>query len=106
MKNLFLTAALLLAAITTANAQSLKVGNVTISYNAPAAENIGFTLDVINNANGGSGSGLCRDAAVAIKHTQTLCNCVLTPNEALKVYSIAKQEPPQWLLDNAKVKTL
>ncbi len=46
------------------------------------------------------------EAAVAIKHTQTLCNCVLTPNEALKVYSIAKQEPPQWLLDNAKVKTL
>ena len=106
MKNLFLTAILLIVAITTANAQALNVGNVTISYNKAAAENIGFTLDVINNANGGSGSGLCRDAAVAIKHTQTLCNCVLTPNEALKVYSIAKQEPPQWLLDNAKVKTL
>lgn len=106
MKKLFLTTALLIAAITTANAQSLKVGNVTISYNAPAAENIGFALDVTNAANGGSGSGLCKDAAVAIKHTQTLCDCVLTPNEALKVYSIAKQEPPQWLLDNAKVKTL
>jgi uncharacterized protein HemY len=33
MKNLFLTAALLFAAITTANAQSLKVGNVTVTYN-------------------------------------------------------------------------
>ena len=33
MKNLIFTAALLLAAITTANAQSLKVGNVTITYN-------------------------------------------------------------------------
>ena len=106
MKNLFLTAILLIVAITTANAQALNVGNVTISYNAPAAENIGFALDVTNAANGGSGSGLCKDAAVAIKHTQTLCNCVLTPNEALKVYSIAKQQPPQWLLDNAKVKTL
>ena len=91
MKNLFLTAALLLAAITTATAQSLKVGNVTITYNKEAAANTNYRLDVTNNA---------------IKHTQTLCNCVLTPNEALKVYSIAKQEPPQWLLDNAKVKTL
>ena len=106
MKNIILTAALLLAAITTANAQSMKVGNVIITYNAAAAENIGFALDVTNTANNGSGSGLCKDAAVAIKHTQTLCNCVLTPNEALKVYSIAKQQPPQWLLDNAKVKTL
>ena len=33
MKNLIFTAALLLAAITTATAQSLKVGNVTITYN-------------------------------------------------------------------------
>ena len=106
MKNLIFTAALLLAAITTANAQSLKVGNVTITYNKEAAANTNYRLDVTNNANDGSGSGLCKDAAVAIKHTQTLCNCVLTPNEALKVYSIAKQEPPQWLLDNAKVKTL
>ena len=106
MKNLFLTAALLLAAITTANCQSMKVGNVTISYNAPAAENIGFALDVTNNANGGSGSGLCKDAATAIGHVQKICNCVLTPNEALRVYSIAKQEPPQWLLNNAKAKTL
>ena len=106
MKNIILTAALLLAAITTANAQSLKVGNVTITYNKEAAANTNYRLDVTNNANDGSGSGLCKDAAVAIKHTQTLCNCVLTPNEALKVYSIAKQEPPQWLLDNTKVKTL
>ena len=106
MKNLFLTAALLFAAITTANAQSLKVGNVTVTYNAAAAQNIGFALDVTNAANGGSGSGLCKDAATAIGHVQKICNCVLTPNEALKVYSIAKQQPPQWLLDNANVKTL
>ena len=106
MKNLFLTAALLLAAITTANAQSLKVGNVTITYNAPAAENIGFALDVTNNANGGSGSGLCRNAAVAIRHTQTLCGCVLTPNQVLKIYDIAKEPAPDWALNNAGVKRL
>ena len=106
MKNLIFTAALLLAAITTATAQSLKVGNVTITYNKEAAQNIGFSLDVTNNANNGSGSGLCKDAATAIGHVQKICNCVLTPNEALKVYSIAKQQPPQWLLDNANVKTL
>jgi len=106
MKKLFLTTALLIAAITTANAQSLKVGNVTISYNAPAAENIGFALDVTNNANGGSGSGLCRDAAVAIKHTQTLCGCVLTPNQVLKIYDIAKEPAPDWALNNAGVKGL
>lgn len=106
MKNLFLTAILLIVAITTANAQSLKVGNVTVTYNAAAAANIGFALDVTNNTNGGSGSGLCKDAATAIGHVQKICNCVLTPNEALKVYSIAKQQPPQWLLDNANVKTL
>ncbi len=106
MKNIFLTAILLIAAITTATAQSLKVGNVTISYNAPAAENIGFTLDVNTTDNNGRGSGLCKDAATAIGHVQRLCDCVLTPNEALKVYSIAKEPPPQWLLNNAKVKTL
>ena len=106
MKKLFLTAALLIAAITTANAQSLKVGNVTVTYNAAAAQNIGFALDVTNAANGGSGSGLCKDAQTAIGHVQKLCNCVLTPNEALKVYSVAKEHPPQWLLNNAKVKSL
>jgi hypothetical protein len=70
MKKLFLTTALLLAAITTANAQSLKVGNVTISYNAPAAENIGFTLDVTNAANGGIAAADC-----AKMHKQQLVTC-------------------------------
>ena len=106
MKNLFFTAALLFAAITTANAQSMKVGNVTVTYNAAAAANTSYRLDVATTDNGGTGSGMCKDAEMAIKWTQKLCGCVLTPNEALKVYSIAKQEPPQWLLNNAKVKTL
>lgn len=106
MKNLFLTAALLLAAITTATAQSLKVGNVTITYNKEAAQNIGFSLDVTNNANGGSGSGLCKDAAVAIKHTQTLCGCILTPNQVLAIFNLAKEEAPDWALNNAGVKKL
>lgn len=106
MKNLILTVALLLAAITTGNAQSVTIGNVTISYNAEAAEKTGFRLDVTNTANKGSGSGLCKDAATAINHVQKLCNCVLTPNEALMVYTIAKEEQPQWLLNNAGAKRL
>lgn len=106
MKNLFLTAILLIVAITTANAQSVTIGNVTISYNEAAAKNIGFSLDVTNNINNGSGSGLCKDAAVAIKHTQTLCGCVLTPNQVLKIYEIAKEPVPDWALDNAGVKRL
>ena len=106
MKNLIFTAALLLAAITTATAQSLKVGNVTITYNKEAAQNIGFSLDVTNAANGGSGSGLCRDAYVAIKHTQTLCGCILTPNQVLAIFNLAKEEAPDWALNNAGVKKL
>ena len=101
MKNLFLTAALLLAAITTATAQSLKVGNVTITYNKEAAANTSYRLDVATTDNGGTGSGMCKNAEMAIKWTQKLCGCVLSPNQALNVYIIAKQEPPQWLLDSA-----
>jgi len=47
---------------TTANAQTVTVQNVTITYNEAAAKNVGFSLDVTNNANGGSGSGLCKNA--------------------------------------------
>lgn len=106
MKNIILTAAFLIAAITTANAQTVTVQNVTISYNQAAAENIGFSLDVTNNANGGSGSGLCRDAMIAINHTQTLCGCILTPNQVLSIFATAKEDAPDWALDNAGVKRL
>jgi len=106
MKNLFLTAAFLIAAITTANAQTVTVQNVTITYNEAAAKNVGFSLDVTNNANGGSGSGLCKNAYVAIGHVQKLCGCVLTPNQVLNVFNLAKEEAPQWALDNAGVKRL
>ena len=106
MKRLFLTAAFLIAAITTANAQSVTIGNVTITYNEAAARTIGFSLDVTNNANGGSGSGLCRDAYIAIGHVQKLCDCVLTPNQVLNIFTIAKEEAPDWALNNAGVKRL
>ena len=107
MKNLFLTAILLIVAITTANAQSLKVGNVTITYNAEAAAaKIGFCLDVNTTDNNGSGSGLCKDAATAIGHVQKLCGCVLTPDQVLKIYDIAKEPAPDWALNNAGVKRL
>jgi hypothetical protein len=95
-----------LAGNTTANAQTVTVKNVTISYNQAAAENIGFSLDVTNNANNGSGSGLCKNAYVAIGHVQKLCGCVLTPNQVLNIFTIAKEEAPDWALDNAGVKRL
>jgi hypothetical protein len=80
MKNLFLTAILLLLAATTANAQTL--------------------------GNGGSGSGLCRDAMTAIKQVQAICKCTLTPNEVLAIFGVAKEEAPDWALNNAGVKGL
>ena len=106
MKRLFFTAALLIAAITTANAQTVTVQNVTITYNEAAAKNVGFSLDVTNNANGGSGSGLCKNAYVAINHAHKLCGCILTPNQVLNIFAIAKEDAPQWALDNAGVKRL
>lgn len=105
MKNLFFTAAFLIAAITTANAQSVTIGNVTITYNEAAARTIGFSLDVTNNANGGSGSGLCRDAYIAIGHVQKLCDCVLTPNQVLSIFATAKEDAPDWALNNAGVRS-
>ncbi len=110
MKNIILfSIILLMMSFSVVNAQTelkpLKVGNVTISYNQEAADNIGFTLDVNTTDNGGSGSGLCRNAIVAIPHIQKLCKCVLTPNEVLYLYRLAKEEPPQYVLDRAGVKS-
>ena len=44
----------------TAKAQSVQIGNITVSYHEAAAKNTGFALDVTNLSNGGSGSGLLR----------------------------------------------
>jgi hypothetical protein len=106
MKNYILLALFAACIGATANAQTVTVQNVTITYNEAAAKNVGFSLDVTNNANGGSGSGLCKNAYVAIGHVQKLCGCVLTPNQVLNIFTIAKEEAPQWALDNAGVKRL
>lgn len=107
MKNIIIFSIILLMISFSANAQTelqpLEVGNITISYNQEAAKAIGFTLDVTTIDNGGSGSGLCRNASVAILHIQKLCGCKLTPNQVLYLFRLAKEEPPQWVLDNAKV---
>ena len=81
--------------------QLLKVGNVTISYNQEAAETIGFTLDVTITDN--SGSGLCKDANVAIPYIQKLCGCKLTPNQVLYLFRLANQDAPDWAKKAAKV---
>ena len=106
MKNLFLTAILLIVAITTANAQTATIKNVTVEYNEPAAKSIGFSVEVTNLGNGGSGSGICRDAMTAIKQVQAICKCTLTPNEVLAIFGVAKEEAPDWALNNAGVKGL
>lgn len=94
---------LLLLAATTAKAQTVTVKNVVIEYNQPAAQSIGFRLDVTNLGNGGGGSGLCRDAITAIKQVQYICNCVLTPAEVLSIFNAAKEEAPDWALRAAGV---
>lgn len=106
MKNLFFTAAFLIAAITTAKAQTVTIKNVMVEYNEPAAKNTGFSVEVTNLGNGGSGSGLCRDAMTAIKQVQAICKCTLTPNEVLAIFRVAKEEAPDWALNNAGVKGL
>ena len=87
----------------TANAQSVQIGNIKIEYNEAAAKNTGFALDVTNLSNGGSGSGLCKDASVAIVHVQKICGCVLTPNQVLSIFAVSKEDAPDWALKNAKV---
>ncbi len=110
MKNIILfSIILLMMSFSVVHAQTelkpLKVGNITITYNQEAADNIGFTLDVNTTDNGGSGSGLCRNASVAIPHIQKLCKCVLTPNEVLYLFMLAREEAPDWAKRNAGVKS-
>lgn len=105
MKNLILTAVFLMATALSANAQSVKVagGELTVSYNEAAAKNIGFALDISDNA---GYLATCQDAAAAIRYVTKEQHKELTANEKLAIYRAAKQEPPQWLLSNAGVKQL
>ena len=107
MKNILFSIILLMMSFSVVHAQTelkpLKGGHVTISYNQEAADNIGFTRDVNTTDNGGSGSGLCRNAIVAIPQIQKLCKCVLTPNEVLYLFMLAREEAPDWALKNATV---
>lgn len=81
----------------------LKVGNVTISYNQEGAVNNSCILDINTTDNNGQGSGSTKSASAAIPYIQKLCNCKLTPNQVLYLFSLAREEPPQWALKNAKV---
>ena len=108
MKNIILFYIIsLMMSFSVANAQTelrpLKVGNVTISYNQEGAANNSCILDINTTDNNGKGSGSAKSASAAILHIQKLCKCVLTPNQVLYVFMLAREEPPQWVLDNAKV---
>ena len=106
MKNVILFIIVLMMSFSV-NAQTelkpLKVGNVTISYNQEGAANNSCILDINTTDNNGQGSGSAKSASAAILHIQKLCKCVLTPNQVLYVFMLAREEPPQWVLDNAKV---
>ena len=106
MKNVILFIIVLMMSFSV-NAQTelkpLKVGNITISYNQEGAANNSCILDINTTDNNGQGSGSAKSASAAILHIQKLCKCVLTPNQVLYVFMLAREEPPQWVLDNAKV---
>ncbi len=103
MKNIILTAVFFISAVF-ANAQSVKVGGgLTVSYNEAAAKNIGFSLDVADNA---GYLATCKDASAAIHYIVKEQSKNLTPNEKLAIYAISKEQPPQWLLKNAGAKQL
>lgn len=103
MKNIILTAALLLAAITTANAQSMKVGNVTISYNAAAAKNIGFSVDVSDKS---GYLATCQGAAAAIHFLTKELGVKLSDNQKAAIYTASHEEVPEWLRTAAGIKQL
>ena len=103
MKRLFLTAAFLIAAITTANAQSVTIGGYTVSYNEAAAKNIGFAVDVADNS---GYLATCKNAIAAINYLKTELKTKLTDGQMLVIYNIAKEQPPQWLLNAAGVKRI
>ena len=107
MKNIIFSIILLMISFSVVHAQTelkpLKVGNITISYNQEGAANNSCILDISTTDNNGQGSGSAKSASAAIPYIQKLCGCVLTPNEVLYVYMLAREEPPQWVYDNAKV---
>ena len=110
MKNIILfSIILLMMSFSVVNAQTelkpLKVGNVTISYNQEGAANNSCILDINTTDNNGQGSGSAKSASAAILHIQKLCKCVLTPNQVLYVYMLAREKAPDWAKRNAGVKS-
>lgn len=107
MKNFLFSFILLMMTFSVVNAQTelkpLKVGNVTISYNQEGAANNSCILDINTTDNNGQGSGSAKSASAAIPYIQKLCGCKLTPNQVLYLFMLAREEPPQWVYDNAKV---
>jgi len=103
MKNLLLTAAFLIAAITTANAQSVTIGNVTITYNAEAAKNIGLAVDVSDKT---GYLATCKDATSAIYYLTKELHITLTPTQQAAIYGVARQETPAYLKKAAGIVTL
>lgn len=111
MKNIILfSIILLMMSFSVVHAQTelkpLKVGNVTISYNQEGAANNSCILDINTTDNNGQGSGSAKSVSAAIPYIQKLCKCVLTPNQVLYLFMLAREEAPGWAKTNAGVKSL
>lgn len=103
MKNLFLTAVLVAATALCAKAQNLKIGIYTVSFNAEAKKSIGFGVDISDN---GGYLATCKDALAAISYMQDELQKKLTPNQKAAIYVVAKEQVPERLKVEAKIRTL
>jgi len=103
MKNLFLTAVLVAATALCAKAQNLKIGIYTVSFNAEAKKHIGFGVDISDN---GGYLATCKDALAAISYMQDELQKKLTPNQKAAIYVVAKEQVPESLKVEAKIRTL
>lgn len=73
-----------------------------VFFNEDAYKYICFSLDIkdINMQD----MATCKNAAAAIFYISSKCNCEVSPNEKLYIYSVAKEPAPDDILKMANVK--
>lgn len=91
-KSLFFAILFLLVSIQ-ANAQEVTFRGFTLRYNEAAANDICFSVDVLDDK--GNDLALCKDARATIVYLTTQCQCKLTPKEKKLIYYVSHQEVPQ-----------
>lgn len=104
MKNYILLALSAACIGATASAQSVKIGdNYTVSYNAAAAKNIGFSVDVSDKS---GYLATCQGAAAAIHFLTKELGVKLSDNQKAAIYTASHEEVPEWLRTAAGIKQL